>query len=453
MTSVSLRLKLFATSAATILLALLLAGIAISSLFSDHVKRNLTNDLHDQFIRLVAQLDPTIEIPTLKSPMANPSFSIPYGGYYWQITDPASGLQSRSRSMWDAIFELPDLNVLDGRAHTIELIDPEGTPAIAWVQRLQFDLEGGGARTLDVIVAQDLVHFDIAIAKFRNDLFVFLAILALALFISAWIQISLGLYPFKSIRSEINAIRTGEANRMDKKHPPEVMPIVHEMNKMLKNQEQSITFARTRASNLAHSLKTHLSVMQSESESLRSSGQIEHADAIEKLGQDMHSIIDHQLRLSRLKTRTSADFLSTPLRSSVQKVINALQRTPKGNELSWHIDIDTHIHVDIDSSDLIELLGILLENATNWAKANVNIFATKQDQTITLNISDDGPGLTSAQTEQLGKRGVRLDQQGTGTGIGLSIAKEIVAMNKGKISFNTKEGTGLQVKVTLPEVT
>ncbi len=452
MTSVSLRLKLFATSAATILLALMLAGIAISALFSDHVKRNLTNDLHDQFSRLVAQLDPTIEIPTLKSPMANPSFSIPYGGYYWQITDPASGLQSRSRSMWDAVFELPDLNVLDGRAHTIELIDPEGTPAIAWVQRLQFDLEGGGARTLDVIVAQDLVHFDIAIAKFRNDLFVFLAILALALFITAWIQISLGLSPFKSIRAEINAIRTGEANRMDKKHPPEVMPIVHEMNKMLKNQEQSITFARTRASNLAHSLKTHLSVMQSESESLRISGQIEHADSIEKLGQDMHSIIDHQLRLSRLKTRTSADFLSTPLRSSVQKVVNALQRTPKGNKLSWHVDIDAHIHVDIDSSDLIELLGILLENATNWAKANVSIFATKQDQTITLNISDDGPGLTSVQTEQLGKRGSRLDQQGTGTGIGLSIAKEIVAMNKGKISFNTKEGAGLQVKVTLPEV-
>ncbi|MCF6326368.1 MAG: HAMP domain-containing histidine kinase [Devosiaceae bacterium] len=452
MTSVSLRLKLFATSAATILFALVLAGIAISALFSDHVKRNLTNDLQDQFIRLVAQLDPTIEIPTLKSPMANPSFSTPYGGYYWQVTDPASGVQSRSRSMWDAVFELPDLNVLDGRAHTIELIDPEGTPAIAWVQRLQFDLEGGGARTLDVIVAQDLVHFDIAIAKFRNDLFVFLAILALALFITAWIQISLGLSPFKSIRAEINAIRTGEANRMDKKHPPEVMPIVHEMNKMLKNQEQSITFARTRASNLAHSLKTHLSVMQSESEKLRTSGQIEHADAIEKLGQDMHSIIDHQLRLSRLKTRTSADFLSTPLRSSVQKVVNALQRTPEGKNLSWHIDIDAPIHVDIDSSDLVELLGILLENAANWAKANVNIYATKHDQAITLNISDDGPGLTSAQTEQLGKRGTRLDQQGTGTGIGISIAKEIVAMNKGKISFNTKAGNGLYVEVTLPEV-
>jgi len=431
----------------------MLAGIAISTLFSDHVKRNLTSDLHDQFIRLVAQLDPAIEVPTLKSPMANPSFSVPYGGFYWQVTDPASGLQSRSRSMWDAVFEMPDLSVLDGRAHAIELIDPEGTPAIAWVQRLQFDLDNGGSRTLDVIMARDLVHFDNAIAKFRNDLFVFLAILALALFITAWIQISLGLSPFKLIRAQINAVRTGNADRMDKKHPPEVQPIIHEMNKMLKNQEQSISFARTRASNLAHSLKTHLSVMQSESEKMRDSGQVKHADAIEKLGQDMHSIIDHQLRLSRLKTRTSADFLSTPLRSSVQKVVNALQRTPKGNKLRWHINIDAPIHVDIDSSDLIELLGILLENATNWAKANVNIFATRQDQTITLNICDDGPGLTSAQTEQLGKRGVRLDQQGTGTGIGLSIAKEIVAMNKGKISFETKEGTGLQVKVTLPEVT
>ena len=450
MTTLSLRLKLFVTSAATIILVLLLAGIAISALFSDHVKRNLTNDLHDQFNRLVSLIDPDVETPTLTSQMINPSFSIPYGGYYWQITDPASGLQSRSRSMWDATFDLPDLSVLDGRAHTIELVDPEGTPAIAWVQRLQFDLEDGNSRTLDVIVARDLVHFDIAIASFRNDLFISLAILALALFIAAWFQISLGLSPFKTIRTQINAIRTGNASRMDKSHPPEVLPIVHEMNKMLENKEKSINFARTRASNLAHSLKTHLSVMQSESEKLRNAGHVEHADIIERLGQEMHAIIDHQLRLSRLKTRTDADFLSTPLHSSVKKVINALQRTPKGKNLDWHVQIDGSIHVDIEASDLIELLGILLENAANWAKNRVDIHALEDGQFIDLGIKDDGPGLSDAQTEQLGKRGVRLDQQGTGTGIGLSIAREIVAMNKGKITFDTKEGSGLHVKVTLP---
>ncbi len=450
MTSVSLRLKLFATSATTILIALIIAGFAISALFASHVENNLKSDLHDQFNRLVSQLDPAIEIPTLKTPMTNPSFAIPHGGYYWQVTDPVSGQQSRSRSMWDETFALPDLSVLDGRAHTIELIDPEGTLAIAWVQRLQFNLEGGGSRTFDIIMARDLVHFDIAIAKFRSDLFISLVILALVLFIAAWIQISLGLSPFKSMRAEINAIRTGNASRMDEKQPREVLPLVLEMNKMLENQEQSIAFARTRASNLAHSLKTHLSVMQSESENFRSSGQVEHADTIEKLGQDMHAIIDHQLRLSRLKTRTNADFLSSPLRSNVQKVVNALARTPQGNTLNWRVEIDASLNVDIDASDLIELLGILLENAANWATSEVNIFATSDDKTTTLNIEDDGPGLTSAQTAQLGKRGVRLDQQGTGTGIGLSIASEIVAMNHGTINFTNKEGKGLHVKVTLP---
>ena len=450
MKSVSLRLKLFATSATTILIALVLAGVSISALFAAHVENNLKSELHDQFNRLVSQLDPTIETPTLKSPMTNPSFAIPHGGYYWQVTDPVSGAQSRSRSMWDETFDLPDLSVLDGRAHTIELIDPEGTLAIAWVQRLKFDLADGDSRTLDIIMARDLVHFDIAIAKFRSDLLISLAILALVLFIAAWIQISVGLSPFKSIRAEINAIRTGNASRMNDDQPPEVLPLVDEMNKMLENQERSISFARTRASNLAHSLKTHLSVMQSESENFRNSGQTEHADTIEKLGQDMHAIIDHQLRLSRLKTRTSADFLSSPLRSSVLKVVNALERTPQGNTLDWQVDIDASINVDIDSSDLIELLGILLENAANWSNSEVKIFAESNDKTITLNIVDNGPGLTGAQTAQLGKRGVRLDQQGTGTGIGLSIASEIIAMNHGKISFHSEEGAGLHVKVTLP---
>ena len=454
MKSISLRLKLFATSVATIIVALALAGYFISSLFAAHVENNLKADLTDQFNRLAAQLDPTSETPTLRSPLANPSFNIPHGGYYWQITDPVTNTRARSRSMWDEQFDLQNLSVLDGRPHTIRIIDPEGTQAIALVQRLQFELpDNAGSRAFDIIVARDLVHFDIAMAKFRQDLFLSLAILAIILFIAAWIQISLGLAPFRAIRDNINAIRTGAAKRMDENHPPEVMPLINEMNEMLDNQEKSMTFARSRASNLAHSLKTHLSVLQSESEDLRAANLEKHADSIEKIGQDMHAIIDHQLRLSRLKTRSPADFFSTPLKDSVNRIVNALQRTPDGRQREFNIDIDPSIQVDMDNSDLIELLGIVLENATKWARTTVSISARRQEgenrPRILLQIHDDGPGLTAPQMARLGERGIRLDEQGTGTGIGLSIAREIMEKNHGTLEFSRAPTGGLQLDITL----
>ncbi len=452
MKPVTLRLKLFATSLATLIFALIMAGFAISSLFADHVENNLKSDLSDQFSRLVALIDPQTENLVLKSAMTNPSFSIPHGGYYWQITDPVSNQRTRSRSMWDEEFNVDDLSLFDGREHIIRILDPEGTQAIAIIHRLLFDLPDGSSRTVDIIVARDLVHFDIAITKFRFDLFLSLLLLAGALSIAAWIQISLGLAPFKALKTDINSIRTGAEKRMSDTHPPEVIPLVEEMNQMLENQDNSINAARDRASNLAHSLKTHLSVLQTESENIREAGQIETADTIEKLGQDMHAIIDHQLRLSRLKTRTASDYFSTPLASSVTRLVNAVKRTPEGQALHWAVEIDNSYQVDIDTSDFFELLGIILENAAKWAQTGVEITALKSQDNICLMVRDDGPGLTPAQKKHLGKRGVRLDEQGTGSGIGLSIAAEIVSKNHGQIDFQSPSEGGLSVEICLLHV-
>ena len=429
-----------------------MAGFAISSLFADHVENNLKSDLSDQFSRLVALIDPQTEELVLKSTMTNPSFSIPHGGYYWQITDPVSNQRTRSRSMWDEEFNVDDLSLFDGREHIIRIIDPEGTQAIAIIHRLLFDLPDGNSRTIDIIVARDLVHLDIAIAKFRFDLLLSLLLLAGALSIAAWIQISLGLAPFKALKKDINSIRTGQTKRMSDSHPPEVVPLVEEMNQMLENQDNSINAARDRASNLAHSLKTHLSVLQTESENIRETGQKESADTIEKLGQDMHAIIDHQLRLSRLKTRTASDYFSTPLSSSVARLVNAVERTPDGQRHNWSVEIDNALQVDIDTSDFYELLGIILENAARWARSQVKINAKISEENICLIVHDDGPGLTPAQAKHLGKRGVRLDEQGTGSGIGLSIATEIATKNKGYINFLSPQKGGLRVEICLPSV-
>ncbi len=424
--------------------------MVIASLFATHVRKNLEADLSDQFDRLVVLIDPEIPTPTLVAPLANPSFSTPYGGFYWQITNPETQEKSRSRSMWDEEFTVEDINLFNGRQHTINILDPEGTQAIALIQRLQFKLENGDFRTFEIIIAEDLVHFELANDAFRDDLFQSLIVLALVLSLAAWIQISLGLAPLNRIKSEIEKIRNGIAKRMNTDHPPEVMPLVDEVNELLQTQEKSISFARTRAGNLAHALKSHLTVLQSEADLLRQSEREQNAQRIEQLGNEMHDIIDHQLRLSRLRTRSSGDHFATPLKHSIDKITATINKTPQASTKTVNVQVPDDIFLNIDAPDLFELIGILLENAMQWAKSTVEISVESTRDNTTLTIRDDGPGLSQSQLKKIGQRGLRLDEKETGTGIGLSIANEIVTKNRGTIHFSSGPQEGLCVQITLP---
>lgn len=437
-------------SAASIIIALFIAGLVISSLFAAHVKSTMENDLSNQLDRLIALFDPEIDIPTLRLPLADPRFAIPYGDIYWQITDVKTATRSRSRSMWDQEFNLSDNALFDGKLHIENILDPEGTLAIAYIQRLQFEKEDGSFRNLDIILAEDLNDFYKATKEFRFDLFLSLAILAIALSLAAWAQITLGLAPLSAIKRDVNAIRTGSQKRMNKNHPPEVMPLINEVNELLDVQDKSISFARERASNLAHGLKTALTVLYSEINKIHNSNQKDSADIIEQCANDMSAIIDHQLRLSRLKTRSKANRFATPLLQQVQRVVKTLKQTPIGAKINWHLRVESNILVDIDIPDLLELLGIIIENATQWADKNIYINASPSEENISITIEDDGIGLSEKQLKMLGERGLRLDSKGTGNGIGISIAREILTMNSGDLFFEKSEKNGLKVIIGLP---
>ncbi len=447
-----LRLRLFAASIISIAIALLIAGFSIATLFSNHVETTTTKDLIAQFDRIVTLIDPKSSPPALRAPLADPAFSKPYGGLYWQISDPKTGQKARSRSMWDEEFNLEDDSLLDGKLHITRLIDPEGTPAIAIVQRLSFELDDGSSRILDVIMAEDLNALYEANAKFRGDLAQSLILLALALSVAAWVQITLGLLPLSKIKTQVSAIKSGNKKRLDKDHPKEVMPLINEVNELLDTQEKYINYARERASNLAHGLKTLLSIMSSEANNIREKGNEESAKLIEQTGNDMQAIIDHQLRLSRLKTRSSSVNYKTPLLENINKIIQTISRSPKAEKIKWHTNIDAGLELNIDRADLLELLGIILENGAKWAKENIYITAKENKNNIIIIIEDDGKGVAQKQLKLLGKRGIRLDSKGSGTGIGLSIASEIVSMNLGELSFEKSGRGGLKLVIKLPKI-
>jgi len=450
--SPALRLRLLLAAAASVTGALIIAGIGIALIFSSHVERSTRDDLESQFNRLLALVDPASHPPALIRPMADPKFGVPLGGLYWQMSDPASQETARSRSLWDSVLTLPEGLSFDGILRSTELIDPEGTPAISLYRKLEFISEIGETRVLDIVIAEDKERINSANSAFRLDLARALAVLGIALISAAWLQVSLGLSPLKTIQRGVNAIRSGREIQLKGDFPQEVMPLVNEVNELMKAQGKSIGFARERAADLAHGLKTSLTVLNAEAQTLRNTGNTTSAETIEELTTSMTATIDHQLRLSRLRYRSRLEHQNTILAPTISKIVVALTKTPKGRTTNWDQDVIADLGVNMDRSDLTELLGILLDNALKWSTSRVAISAgLDENNTIQITIADDGPGLTSDEITQLGKRGKRLDEKTPGSGIGLAIAHEIISLNQGLMKLQkSKQLGGLQVTLTLP---
>ncbi len=446
----SLRLRLLLVSALAIIIALTASGYALSALFEQHIVRAEARTLTDELNRLAALVEAEAKPLRLEQPMADPRFDVPYGGIYWQVRDPGSGEIIRSRSMWDKSFDTAGLTIPANGPGQLTLTDPEGASATAIARLLSFELGDGSIRPLELIVAQDGAARNAALAAYQYDLFRALLVLGIILVLAAWAQVALGLAPLDAIRRGVSAIRTGRAKSLTGSYPSEVQPLVTEVNELMQSQELSIQFARERAADLAHGLKGKLQVLNAEAFDLRQGGQPAAADAIEALTAEMADTIDHQLGLTRLRRRSARPSEGSDLGLQVERMVRALGKTERGAELDWQVDIAAGTKIALDSADLSELLGALLENAAKWGKTTVRITGLAESDVCRMTVEDDGQGLSDADLARLGERGVRLDEAQSGSGIGLSIVREIVALNGGTLAFARSGLGGLAVSIGIP---
>jgi signal transduction histidine kinase len=215
-------------------------------------------------------------------------------------------------------------------------------------------------------------------------------------------------------------------------------------------QEGTIAFARERAADLAHGLKTPLAVLSATSERLRTGGDVANADLLQMLAAQMNARIDYQLRIARLRFRTRAQGSSSSLNETVLRSVAVLRKSVAGERLNWLVDLEEDLRADIDEHDLMELAGIVLENASQWAGASVRVNAARETGAVSLTVEDDGAGLSDELIARLGVRGVRADESSTGEGLGLAIAFEIVRLNRGAIGIDRSRFGGTRIIVRLP---
>lgn len=442
MKAVSLRARLLAGAAVWIGVALIALGLLMVQLFRTHIEASAQFNLNAALNRLVAQLSPDdIEPPA--QPLADPRYELPYGGLYWQIeaSDPQSLI--RSPSLFDTTLS-PAVPTGDATLQTLP--GPAGTTILAVSREVSFDT----GQTVRVTVAEDADQIEQAVERFTLQIGFALLVGWLALLLAALLQVQLGLSPLSRIRQGLETIRAGRAKRLQGNFPREVAPLVDQVNLLLTEQEASLDFARSRASDLAHGLRTPLAALQATANRLRKLGDASEAQAVEELSAVMTEHVEYQLRLTQLRLRSGGGASSAPLVKTIEQVVSVLKRTSKGEAIDWTISGPPDLAVRLDRQDLIELVGVLLENAARHANSRIEITAGRSGEMAVLTVTDDGPGMSREQMESATRRGIRHDQTSPGAGLGFAIAADIATINGGRIDFSDGHAQGLVVRVELP---
>lgn len=427
-----------------VIISLVAAALVLQYLFTINVERSAREEMTATIARLAALIVPEANPPAIRSPLADPRYDTPFGGRYWQIEAIDTQTVTRSRSMWDEGIDVPDS--YEGVFHHSM---PNDRHLILLTRRLQVD-GPAGPRTYLVTVGQDHDPIYRATQAFARDTTRLLILLGGAILAAAYLLLLLGLGPISRMRQSIEAVHRGDAPRLEGRFPSEIEPLVDELNRLLAVRAVMTDRARARAADLAHGLKTPLAALHGIADRLRESGNTHEADLLQDLSYEMSERVDYQLKLSVLRPRTGTDNASSSLNTAVLRTLAVLKKTGRGETLHWVAELGTDYLVDIHRQDLMELVGVLMENAAKWASSRVVVQSRLADNRAILDISDDGPGIADHHSARLGERGHRLDESLPGTGLGLAIAREILALNNGDVSFTRADIGGLSVSVSLP---
>jgi signal transduction histidine kinase len=295
-------------------------------------------------------------------------------------------------------------------------------------------------------VAQSRETINQQIRQLRSTLFWSFAALGAGLLILAALQTVYGLWPLRRVRREVAAIRSGTKTRIGQDFPAEIRPLTEEINQLLAHSESQAEEARRHAGNLAHALKTPLTVITNAA----TASSADLSDTVCREAQVMRRQVDHHLARARAIGRRA----SAQARATVWESLEAVQRAVDRLYENVTIDIagDKDAQVRVERQDLDEMLGNLVENAAKYGGSRVFVTVERKNGTVEILIEDDGPGIPQEDLGLLFSRGVRLDTTGKpGTGLGLAIVRDVAEIYDGTIRLEESEDLGgLLARLCLP---
>jgi signal transduction histidine kinase len=309
----------------------------------------------------------------------------------------------------------------------------------------------GGAVLLSTAIMLRNPHYPIVLhstALFHGGLvlgaFIGVCILGGVLYVRS------GLSPLDRLRGRLSAVRDGSERRLDGRYPTEVQPLVDDLNALLDHRDQTVRRAIAKAADLAHALKTPLSVLAHEAEVADAAGHREMASVMSQQIERMRRQMDYHLAHARAVASGATPGARCVVAASADGLARTLLRLHAGRGLAIHVHVSPDHVVRSEREDLDEMLGNLLDNACRWARTEVTITSVATGAGILITVDDDGPGLEASMLEVVLQRGVRADEAAPGSGLGLAIVRDLAELYGGSIALTSSPAGGLGARLQLP---
>lgn len=448
----SLRARLIAVSLVAIVATLLLAHQVLTGLFERQVTSQFQSGLKVTLDQLASGLsfDSKAQRVVIREPQGDPRWATPYSGTYWQISaDEAlipGGLQ-RSRSLWDFTLSLVGDALADGAVHVHQVPGPNQQMVMALERTVSLELDRGASQ-IRLIAAADMRQLHTSISEFNRTVVYYLLALAAVLSLVLLAQLFVGLSPLKRLGQALVRLRDGRTQQLEGRFPDEVEPLVKNFNQILSDYDRHVDRARTLAGNLAHAVKTPLSVMANAAadNSVSESALRETVRKYTELSQEQ---VNWHLKRARMAADIRVHRASVEVEPIIQDVFKVMRRAFADKQLEFKLLMSgTAPRFKGESQDLLEMLGNLIENAAKWARQQVMVSIAKESDRLVFQVEDDGSGVDASKYSDILRRGVRMDERAPGSGLGLAIVSELVELYGGHLDLSASKLGGLSVKLT-----
>lgn len=425
------------------------AALALDALYRDLALDARRDVLDAQVIALVATAELGSSGELAPSSLAEARLTTPGSGLYAEIRNQEGEVTWRSPSTVGTGLVLRARPAAGGRL--VERVTlPDGTRVLAFSLGVSWEAGLQRPATFVLSAAESLEPYFDQLARVRSWLLAGAVLLMTTLVVGLSLGLRAGLRPLRRLEQEIQEVETGSRDALGAGWPRELEGVAQNLNGLLAGEQARLSRYRTTLGNLAHSLKTPIAALKS----LLDGGHVDLQATGTQLDR-MQSIVEYQLRKAVLAGAGST-VASTAVNAPLADLAAALGKVYRDKGVTCSVDLQAGLAYPIDSGDLMELAGNLLDNAFKYCRGKVGLRARAEERPewrrsgLLLEVDDDGPGIAAADRLRVLERGVRADESVPGQGIGLAAVRELAAAYGGTIEIGDSDLGGAAVRVRLP---
>ena len=398
------------------------------------VEKYLYSQLSEQINLYLDDLSAFVDLnpesqPVLLESLSDPWFRKPYSGWYWQI-DTTSG-QLRSRSLWDS-------------QQSLEVFWHEDDRKLLYVSRQL--LLGELDTSIKVAVGVNTDSIDDTLEVLTGGILAALGAIALSMLALLWWQIRWSLKPMQQLQEDLQSVRDGSSNKLLNHYPVEVQPVVDDLNVLLFHYTELLERARSHTGNLAHALKTPLSIIRNETDAFPD----EQKKVLKPAVQQLQDRVNYHLGRARVAGSVQILAVQSCPAEVVDDITMAFEKFYGDRDVVLVNELDDEVNVGVEVRDLEEMLGNLIENAFKWSSGLIRVHAEIVNDAVTVYVEDNGSGLPDEQLDVVLQRGVRMDEKTPGSGLGLNIVLDIARSYQGDLTLLSSKMGGLRAQLKLP---